>query len=909
MKAYRQILAACAVIAACGTAWGIDVTRPGDPVIASSGNHPAGEPPEGAIDNSAGSKYLNFDELNTGFTVFPSGTGTVRYLTIITANDAPERDPTTYILEGSNDGVNFDIISTGALAPSTDRFHISSVEMVNTTVYTAYRVTFPTVRNPGSANSMQIGEVQLATAVDITGPDDTVVITFPPGGFTAPNEGVDKLFDNRVGTKLDVQLASGPTTVDITPLAGATVVNGFSIFGANDDTAFPGRTPQSVTIFGTNDGVNFTQLFDTPVTQTVINLFDQEFEFANSTPYTSYRIVFGLPAFDTDLQIGEFQLFGFAPNQAPPSNDECSNPRELAPGTVSGTTILASGSDITACGSGDVNDVWYSYTASASGRVEVNTCESNLDTTLAVYSTCGSFMSGGFIWTASSQSISDWYDYLSEAAGATIAANYGPIGDEGDPNRGLPRLGYPTSISTDGVAIVGLQGGTQRIPGAASWLMLSSGGPGCVPPVFTLNPVASVNYSACSSSIILNAAVAGTLPISYQWQKNGSDLVDGPTSSGSVITGATAFQLRVNPILTPDDAGTYRAIATGTCGSPTLSSTSTVQLDPAFPPVANDTCAGAEIVVAGVNVISPAQSPCGAYINDPNAFASCSAGTKADRWFVFTPATSGNYRLETCGANYDTVMSVYPDCSGFELACNDNYLTGPTAGCTSTRSRISSLPLAAGVPYYIRIAAPLNAFLSDTSSMNLSIIDAPVAAANDTCAGAAVAAIGANAFDTIEATNDGAATCNSSLGRDVWFTFTPPTRGSVRLATCPGTAWNTVLSVLDSCSGNELACNDNADLSGCSTQSVIDYFPVTNSQPLVIRVATNSNTAAGGVGILTVSFRCGADFNADDTVNSQDFFDFLVAFFENSIDADFNRDNTVNSQDFFDFLTAFFAGC
>jgi len=141
----------------------------------------------------------------------------------------------------------------------------------------------------------------------------------------------------------------------------------------------------------------------------------------------------------------------------------------------------------------------------------------------AVYSTCGSFMSGGFIWTASSQSISDWYDYLSEAAGATIAANYGPIGDEGDPNRGLPRLGYPTSISTDGVAIVGLQGGTQRIPGAASWLMLSSGGPGCVPPVFTLNPVASVNYSACSSSIILNAAVAGTLPISYQWQKNGSD--------------------------------------------------------------------------------------------------------------------------------------------------------------------------------------------------------------------------------------------------------------------------------------------------------------------------------------------------------------------------------------------------
>jgi hypothetical protein len=54
---------------------------------------------------------------------------------------------------------------------------------------------------------------------------------------------------------------------------------------------------------------------------------------------------------------------------------------------------------------------------------------------------------------------------------------------------------------------------------------------------------------------------------------------------------------------------------------------------------------------------------------------------------------------------------------------------------------------------------------------------------------------------------------------------------------------------------------------------------------------------------------CVADFNGDFIVNSQDFFDFLNAFFLNLPIADVNFDTVVNSQDFFDFLTAFFSGC
>jgi hypothetical protein len=58
-----------------------------------------------------------------------------------------------------------------------------------------------------------------------------------------------------------------------------------------------------------------------------------------------------------------------------------------------------------------------------------------------------------------------------------------------------------------------------------------------------------------------------------------------------------------------------------------------------------------------------------------------------------------------------------------------------------------------------------------------------------------------------------------------------------------------------------------------------------------------------------VALDCPADFNADQRVTSQDFFDFLTAFFQNLPAADLNADASVNSQDFFDFLTHFFAGC
>jgi hypothetical protein len=137
-----------------------DVTSPDDFIDPTSFNSPANEDVAKAIDNNPQTKYLNFDKLYAGFTVRTDELSLVEGLRLTSANDAPDRDPTTFVLSGSFDGQTFVPIAAGSIPNFSNRFMTVEIRFVNDRAYTHYRLLFPTVRQANAAVAMQIAEVE-----------------------------------------------------------------------------------------------------------------------------------------------------------------------------------------------------------------------------------------------------------------------------------------------------------------------------------------------------------------------------------------------------------------------------------------------------------------------------------------------------------------------------------------------------------------------------------------------------------------------------------------------------------------------------------------------------------------------------------------------------------------------------
>ena len=77
----------------------------------------------------------------------------------------------------------------------------------------------------------------------------------------------------------------------------------------------------------------------------------------------------------------------------------------------------------------------------------------------------------------------------------------------------------------------------------------------------------------------------------------------------------------------------------------------------------------------------------------------CGQGVNSNSvWYTFTPDTDGSIDVETCGSDYDTVLSIFDGtCGAFgsSLACNDD-------SC-DLQSQIVGFPVSAGTTYYVEI--------------------------------------------------------------------------------------------------------------------------------------------------------------------------------------------------------------
>ena len=102
-------------------------------------------------------------------------------------------------------------------------------------------------------------------------------------------------------------------------------------------------------------------------------------------------------------------------------------------------------------------------------------------------------------------------------------------------------------------------------------------------PFINVQPSPTTNYVSLVAQF--SVVAAGSVPLSYQWKRNGVDLSDIQTAGGSYIAGSSTANLTISP-LAPDqsDAGTYSVgITNAINGLVSTGATLTVLLAPTAP--------------------------------------------------------------------------------------------------------------------------------------------------------------------------------------------------------------------------------------------------------------------------------------------------------------------------------------
>ncbi|MFM7261167.1 MAG: hypothetical protein ACKO3W_11240 [bacterium] len=171
-----------------------------------------------------------------------------------------------------------------------------------------------------------------------------------------------------------------------------------------------------------------------------------------------------------------------------------------------------------------------------------------------------------------------------------------------------------------------------------------------------------------------------------------------------------------------------------------------------------------------------------------------------------------------------TIKANMPCFTAFvDLACGGIIGTPSSGNCGGS----TTFCFAPGSYYVVALPSTFNGFpcgfeFGNDYTIAITGVDCDASApANDLCADAAVAVLGANPFDnTFASTQVSTVTCGFggiAFTKDVWFTFTPATSGSFTLETCSGPApFDTGIEVYSACpdtGGTLLGCND--DGTGC----------------------------------------------------------------------------------------------
>ena len=399
-------LFASALFLLSSQAHAFNVLSPGDAIIAidldfSTGSaSPAAEGVANILDGNSATKYLNSGIGNVGFIVTPDSLAAVQSFNITTANDFNGRDPASWSLYGTNDPIttvahgngrseNWTQLGMGTFTdlevPLTRFTTGQAVGFSNANAYSSYKMIYPTTRAVDSI--FQVADVGFFASMDGSGtnllntsaplilPIRDVELT--PSSNSPANEAAPFVIDRNVNTKY-LNFGKQNSGIIVTPTAGTSVLNGFTITTANDADA---RDPATYELYGTNDTIttpnngigneeNWTLISSGALNLPVERLTESSvIPVAGAGEYTSYRMVFptlrdGVAA--NSMQIAEVALLAATEGTltvnrqtgvttlTAPSNLTFAN---YAIGSEGGTLNAANWTSITSTNA-DPNDTW-----------------------------------------------------------------------------------------------------------------------------------------------------------------------------------------------------------------------------------------------------------------------------------------------------------------------------------------------------------------------------------------------------------------------------------------------------------------------------------------------------------------------------------------------------------------------
>jgi hypothetical protein len=157
-----------------------------------------------------------------------------------------------------------------------------------------------------------------------------------------------------------------------------------------------------------------------------------------------------------------------------------------------------------------------------------------------------------------------------------------------------------------------------------------------------------------------------------------------------------------------------------------------------------------------------------------------------DLWYSFTPTTSKTFRAKICATNYDLEpnIAIYQtsNCTSItdnsELICSSSSASN---GC-SYSSVETLFEATAAITYYVRLGCRSGDYNVGAGEL---LIEEFVAEPNDLCTDAIeVFENTPEAFNNTNTTDDNIFTSCSSIGNDLWYTFTPTASKPFTVTAC-----------------------------------------------------------------------------------------------------------------------------